>query len=105
MGDLPFPVKSKNPTLKACIDEGEKDALESMCVVLPELTPEEKRRVKICDLLEMNEFGREELARGNSFAWPIVYDTNAALSGMLEISYPQEWLKVKAHIESINWME
>jgi hypothetical protein len=59
----------------------EAQGLEELGIVLPELTKEEQRRVKISDLLEMHEFGAHEVSMGNRLAVPIAQDTlQAALA-------------------------
>ena len=50
---------------------------------MPELTGEERKFVKICDLMEMYEYGMEEIMRGNRFAEPIVSRTHSAINGMV----------------------
>jgi 5'-deoxynucleotidase YfbR-like HD superfamily hydrolase len=75
VGDIPFPVKRDNPTLKGYMDELERTSLKKQGIVLPELTMFEKALIKICDLLEMFEFGCEEMRRGNAYGEPIVRAT------------------------------
>jgi len=74
-GDSPFPVKTTLPGMKHACDAAEKMGLDALGVELPKLSKLEKRRVKICDLLEMYEFGVVELNMGNIYAIPIVRDT------------------------------
>lgn len=74
-GDIPFPVKAQNPCLKKQMDGLERDALARMNIGLFGISDEEKLKVKICDLLEMHEYGIEEVVKGNKFALPIVDDT------------------------------
>lgn len=71
-GDLPFPVKVNNQDLKQACDRIEADALSKMQVILPQLTSEQKKRVKLCDILEMWEYGIEEFQRGNQFSIPVI---------------------------------
>lgn len=96
VGDIPFPAKANNKDLKAVIDVLEQASLMCQGVVLPVITPEEKMRVKICDLLEMWEFGIEEVTRGNKFGNPIIADTWRQITGMLS-AMPEEMAKVRAH--------
>lgn len=77
-GDLPFTSKNNVPGLREAMDASEAQGLERLGITLPELLPMEQRRVKIADLLEMFEFGFQELTMGNKFAEPIVRDTYAA---------------------------
>lgn len=74
-GDPPFPTKSRNPTLKAIYADMEQDALEAMHIIIAPLDPQDALKVKICDLIEMWEFGTHELMMGNQLAQPIIDDT------------------------------
>jgi len=78
-GDLPFPVKSRDPKLKAAMDKLEDDAVRRMGGSHVVVTPLLKLRAKACDLIDMHECGRVEVAMGNKLAQPIVDDTFAAL--------------------------
>lgn len=68
-GDIPFGAKS--PAMREILSEVEGDVLQNLGVVLPELNPDQKVRVKLADLLEMWEFGLEETRRGNQYGEPI----------------------------------
>ena len=81
-GDVPFPLKSRYPELKGILDEIENDVTENMGIVWPELTPRQRLLVKVCDLLEMWEWGCEEMRMGNRYAEPICDDTRAAVLEM-----------------------
>jgi hypothetical protein len=78
-GDLPFPVKARNPVLKEAMDALEDAAVERMGGVNVPLAPALITRAKACDLIDMHECGIVEMAMGNRFAQPIVEDTFAAL--------------------------
>lgn len=83
-GDAPFPIKRDNPVLKAEHDRLEDQALEEMGFMEePDLDEEQARRVKVCDLLEMHEFGRVEVAMGNLLAYPIIEVTQEAAWSMI----------------------
>jgi 5'-deoxynucleotidase YfbR-like HD superfamily hydrolase len=71
-GDPPFPVKMLNPTLKAGYDELEKSAYSEFGVRMPVLDVREAWRIKTADLIEMLEFGMEEVQMGNRLAQPII---------------------------------
>lgn len=75
-GDIPFPVKRENPDLKVTMDRLEVDAMLSMGISYHigdiELW---HKRAKICDMIEMWEFGQDELLLGNHHARPIVEKT------------------------------
>ena len=83
-GDAPFPIKKDNPVLKREMDRLEEAACEEMgLTLLMETTPEWRWRVKLCDMLEMWEFGLEEVALGNLYARPIVLRTEKVIHDML----------------------
>lgn len=90
VGDPPFPVKSQNPALKAEYAKAEVKALERMSVgPLPELDLDTRRRIKICDLMEMTLFGMTERELGNLLAIPIINRTReAALKLCDQHDYP-----------------
>ena len=83
-GDLPFPIKSANPTLKAEIDKLESEYLESMGISTPDLTEEEWASIKICDLLEMHEYAYHEICMGNKYAEPVYSDTLTAVYSIID---------------------
>ncbi len=91
-GDPPFPVKAVNGTLGDIYRELEADALRRMYPGLrsPSITSEEKKMIKIADLVEMAEFGTHEQHLGNSYAAPIVERTRAMA------------LTVAARLESVS---
>jgi 5'-deoxynucleotidase YfbR-like HD superfamily hydrolase len=74
-GDLPFMAKDRIPGLREAMNQAEQKGREELDIKLPELTEEELRHVKICDLLEMHEFGSHEYKMGNQFARPVAQDT------------------------------
>lgn len=79
-GDLPYPIKANNLSLKAELKGIEKDALVRLGITaFPVLSPVEGVRVKCCDYLDMLEFGYNEIVMGNQFAQPIVDDITRAL--------------------------
>lgn len=81
-GDPPFPIKAQNPTLKSEFDKLEDEALVGLGMENPEIGPLARARIKICDLLEMHEFGQMELTMGNRFAIPVIQDTLQAASAL-----------------------
>jgi 5'-deoxynucleotidase YfbR-like HD superfamily hydrolase len=85
-GDIPFPIKRENPVLKAEMDRLEAEAISRMDGQAPhalvELSDRAKWRVKLCDVVEMLEFGFEELAKGNSYAEPIIEGTSRAIESL-----------------------
>lgn len=89
VGDLPFPTKAYNPQLKAIFDAMEDSAVRTMLpdaladAALADVSPDERLRIKICDLLDMWEFGQQEMFMGNRYAEPIVRDTSDAIMKMI----------------------
>lgn len=83
VGDLPFPLKAENPELKRIHGEIEDQALKDIHGYNGIITDYQKWRLKICDLLEMWEFGRVEVDMGNKHGGPIVDRTFAFVMGML----------------------
>lgn len=99
VGDPPFPLKANNPDLKDIYDRLEADAiLEMRGEALPVLLTHTMRRIKICDLLEMWEFGVQELMLGNRYAEPIIEDTLAAVEQILGLMDQETVDAVSAHI-------
>jgi hypothetical protein len=93
-GDLPFPVKMHNPDIKETMDLLEDRALERMKAPVVKLEQMGKIHIKICDLLEMWEYGVQECAMGNQLAKPIVdrtvdaiYDYLSKLAGLSTSGY------------------
>ena len=79
VGDTPFPAKRKYPKLKEALDEAEEAARKELGLPTSYyLSDAEKRRIKVCDLLQMWQFGRAEMRMGNAYALPIVADTATA---------------------------
>lgn len=107
-GDLPFPVKSRNPVLKTALDDLEVAALEAMGGPLRHnlfVYDSYRRRIKVCDLLEMWEYGRHELSLGNTFAQPIVDDTLALARKLLLEGSPDDAEKVEAYVGATGTIE
>lgn len=83
-GDPPFPFKSNNPEIKRHYDQAAGLIRAEMSDhALPILCEEERVKMKICDLLDMHEFGLIEWQMGNCFAEPIIKDTRDAILGLL----------------------
>lgn len=85
-GDPPYPVKARNPDLKAGHDRVENQAIQNMggpvngSGGLDGFNSYDLLMVKICDNLEMWETGLVELRMGNQFATPIVEDLEVVIS-------------------------
>jgi hypothetical protein len=67
-GDLPFNAKRDVPEMKHFMDRAEEAGLRRLGIAMPELTEEELARIKLCDMLQMLEFARIEMAMGNWYA-------------------------------------
>lgn len=106
-GDPPFPSKRNNPDLKVVHDRLEKESLLGMgleLVVNAELSDEEKRRIKICDLFEMWEYGLTELRMGNLFGTPIANDTYLAAMDMAAELPPEEFKAVRRYANHMAYL-
>ena len=68
--------------------------------IIPKLSEVEKVRGKAADLIEMWEFGLDEVAMGNTFAQPIVDDIKDSLY-KLSMS-PEDWLKVENYLVRVG---
>lgn len=101
-GDIPFPMKTRYPTLKSSLSEIEKDARAAMQIPTAGVAANaaDRARIKICDLLEMWEFGHEELAMGNAYAEPITVDIQAAVRERLQQFEPAERKRVEEWINA-----
>ena len=76
-GDTPYPVKANNPTLKTEVDRIENQGRLEMCLPwdVPahvELELEEKRILKLADMIDMWEWAMKESMMGNQFAGPVI---------------------------------
>src|SRR5262249_33128322 len=87
------------PGLKIHTDMIEKRALADMGVELPKLEEPLKSRTKLCDLIEMYEFGVHELKMGNQFALPIIDDVHVAIQKILGVIGADEYICVNAYLE------
>ncbi len=83
-GDIPFYAKRRFPELKSVLTGIEEDL--SLMSDFPrfELTSNEIDECKLCDLLEMWEWGKEEVLMGNRLAHTIQADTWWAASEISE---------------------
>lgn len=102
-GDLPFPIKSQNQHLKGQLDFLEEEGLLRIggpMRPVKELSPAEKSRTKVCDLIEMMEYGRHEMTLGNRFAQPIVDDLRQIVGKfMLE---PDDAFEVQRYLDQFD---
>lgn len=77
-GDAQYGAKQAVPELKTALDEAEQIGYRNLGIVQPQLTPQEWRQFKLCDLLEMWEFAWVEYCMGNSYAVPVFEATQTA---------------------------
>jgi hypothetical protein len=100
IGDPPFPVKMNNPALKR--EYAVAEAQQALVMGLPTeycIETADMMRFKVCDLLQMWEFGKIEKRMGNMLAIPIIDDTiQAALAILNEEGFPDrervmEWIR------------
>lgn len=98
-GDTPFAAKHKVPELGRGVNEAERIGLGNLRWELPQLTPQEFRRFKIADILEMYETAVVECRMGNRYARPCVESCISAVMPLArEIDQPAllrivDWLK------------
>lgn len=92
-GDVPFYSKRKFPALKEASNVAEAAGLESLNLIQPQLTPEEWKKFKTADLLEMYEYGQIEFRMGNQYGDIVSRNIMAALEGMLTFEQIAECLK------------
>jgi len=79
VGDIPFPVKAENPDLKSIVERLERREMDKLKLAqLPPLHPNLIARIKVCDLLEIMQFGMVERLMGNMYAIAIVMRTRQA---------------------------
>ena len=83
-GDVPFPMKQRNPALREAMAAADELALQGMrAPKCSWLTTVEQLRAKAADLCEMWQFGLVERALGNTLAQPIIDDISEALQQLL----------------------
>lgn len=71
-GDLPYPIKSQNPCLKEEIERLEQDSLINQAhywrpLVGKGLSDEQLRLFKLIEMVEMFEWGLDEMTRGSTY--------------------------------------
>lgn len=107
VGDLPFPTKSQDPQLKSIISSMEDRSLrqtmgDAAAESVLQLTPVERRRCKVCDLLEMLEFGMLEEGMGNRLAAPIVQRTYDAACDLAQQLPAEDRARVDAFMRKMK---
>jgi len=91
-GDLPYPIKKDNPSLKKVMDELEIHARIDMSSKWLLSTPESldehwRRLIKLADMMEMFEWAIEQLNIGNRYARPVFGAVMPFIQGEM-ISWP-----------------
>lgn len=66
-GDIPFGGKRVVPGLGGAINAAEQKGLQKLSITMPVLSPDEFEKMKMCDALEMWEFGSVEYVMGNAY--------------------------------------
>lgn len=82
-GDTPYGAKRRVPELAEAVNSAEAMGLLSLGIRMPSLTPEEFRRFKICDLLEMWETAIVEINMGNQYAVSSSQSCEASIWGIV----------------------
>lgn len=99
-GDAPYTAKKDRPALRCELRNVEQESLRMQDIDLPTLTEWEARVVKLCDLLEMFEFGCEEYRKGNSYAVPYIRQTMDHALSMREYFHSEDWERVETHVNT-----
>ena len=88
-GDVQYPYKLNNPALKSIMDQLEGSVIERMGETIgvpPEvnLSPYEQRVFKLCEFVEMFEYGLHEMGLGNKYGRIIAMRCLTAASEIME---------------------
>ena len=105
VGDPPFPLKANNLELKLTLDHLEAEAVDAMggpSIKGPPTPTYDRQRAKICDLLEMWEFGICELGMGNDYAKPIISGTLTAVRKLLTQLSGADQKLVEAYVHKLS---
>ncbi len=101
IGDPPYPIKRDNPQLKYEYGRLEMQfETDHDLVRSSEISETDRTRVKICDLLEMWEFGLVEMKMGNALAENIVLRTLENALAMAEFLSPRELQAVREYVSN-----
>lgn len=107
-GDLPGMIKAEEPALKPVLDRLEKRAVENMGGPPMSFRPTERTllRLKVCDLIDVLEFGLLECLQGNRLAEPIVKFAEEKLALIYGKLTRADFDRVLAYIQPIReWYE
>lgn len=97
-GDIPFGAKVRSQKVREGNKEAEDQWMEHMGLQWPMLTDIEHWTMKMCDLLEMYEYGLTERRMGNQCAEPIITGVAESVSNWLR-RYPEYTERV------MRWMD
>ena len=108
-GDIPFPVKAENPELKTVLDRLEGEAVDAMGLPPHPINSLWRGRVKVCDIIEMWEFGTDEELLGNVMAQPITNRTFDKMKELMEALSKDDvdkiWCYIRLHLHWRQTME
>lgn len=98
-GDLPYPIKKVWRQLKEVTTVIEEHYVhDTLGLKLPLLDFDQKQRFKICDLIEMLEYGLIETHMGNRLAEPIVVDVANNIKDLLRDRPKEDKQAVKDYL-------
>jgi 5'-deoxynucleotidase YfbR-like HD superfamily hydrolase len=105
-GDIPYPVKSLNGDLKDQMDKLEKESIARQAgywdpVIGKNLSGEQRQLFKLIELIEMAEWGIEEVLRGSQYG-EIVADRclKAVYTQMQAVNpLPLSWERLACYIQ------
>lgn len=105
VGDVPAPTKRYSPAIKAEMARLERIRFQALDLpVDDDLPPEDRERVKTCDLLELYLWAVEEVVGGNRHAACVAREVERYAE---EVPFPQPaaelYLDVKARFHSGDW--
>lgn len=101
-GDLPFPIKAENPAIKARTDALERKWLWDTVKYSEKVTDYDKVACKVCDLIEMYEFGVAEISMGNIYGFEIRDDCRRAVTKKIEDLTIEDREKVRQYMRERN---
>jgi len=82
-GDSPYPLKRNNPELKDKLDLIEMEGVLAMGGAVSDLTTDQKKRIKVCDYVEMLEYALHEVNLGNQYAMVVLWRIWSVLCDIL----------------------
>lgn len=104
-GDITFNAKRAHPALKAAADDAEAKEMPVLMhphMVPSVLTPLDYKRFKVCDNMDMHEFGRHEVFLGNSYGEAIVEDTLAAIHDLRRLLPEDEQERIHNYLRRLT---